>query len=104
MLGKLRNSIALLSNNVLQILDGGLRLFLAGGGLSIVDSMTSRVATNHWQNISCSFKVSLRRSAVYFSFDLFIVIRYLRKNFNTFDISPSNFLQNNLKNVLVSCH
>ena len=38
MLGKLMNSVALLSKNILDISDGGLRLWCIGGGLYILDS------------------------------------------------------------------
>lgn len=98
MISELINSITLLSKNILHKLDGDLRLLFTGGGSYTLYSITSRIAENHWQNSSwwqCSFKASLRRSAVFFNIDLCIGIRWTRERFNTFSRSLSSFLQSN---------
>ena len=51
-LGKLMNSITLLSKNIFHILNSSLRLWFAGGGLYIFDSITYRAAKDPWENLS----------------------------------------------------
>ena len=47
MLGRLINLHALLSKKILHILNGDLRLCFTGGGLQILDLITSRTAKIH---------------------------------------------------------
>ena len=82
------------------MLDGSLGLYLACDSSYILDTITSRVPKNYWKNLpwwQYPLKTDLRRSEVFFKFDLFIDIGWVRQKFITFGRSLSKVLQNNFK-------